>query len=378
MEDHPIPQDITGFQFKLVGKMTVKQFVYVASGVLLAWLVYFVLKIPGIISIPLAIIFAGVGAALAFLPIDGRPMDVMLGNFIRAIFAPTQYIYGKEGGNSTPASPASVSVQNIQNQTPLVQAPIQSITQPLVQQTVPTFNQGQPQPVAQTAAQTPTPPLFQEPKPEEEEKVEEAEKKAEEEERKIQQELAQAKAQEQATNSTEQQAVTQKTDELQKMLEKTTRQKEQLEQELLILRGKLESQKQEKFTPSQMETPQETPNVKEIPPNLAPREGIPDSPEEPNLITGIVKDSRGNPLQNILVEVKDEEDNPVRAFKTNGLGEFASATTLANGKYAITLEDPKLTHKFDTVTITATGAPLMPLEMISIDPREELRRELFN
>ena len=100
--------------------------------------------------------------------------------------------------------------------------------------------------------------------------------------------------------------------------------------------------------------------------------------EEPNLIKGVVKDPRGNPIQNILVEVKDDEDNPVRAFKTNNLGVFASATSLANGHYTIVLEDPKLVHKFDTLSINATGAPITTLEVTSIDPREELRRELFN
>ena len=106
--------------------------------------------------------------------------------------------------------------------------------------------------------------------------------------------------------------------------------------------------------------------------------GLPIASQEPNLITGIVKDPRGNPLPNILVEVKDPEDNPVRAFKTNGLGQFAAATSLTNGKYIIAFEDPKGQNKFDTVEIEATGTPIMPLEIISVDPREELRRELFN
>jgi hypothetical protein len=101
-------------------------------------------------------------------------------------------------------------------------------------------------------------------------------------------------------------------------------------------------------------------------------------PIEPNLIVGTVKDPRGNLLQNILVEVVDLEGNPVRAFKTNNLGKFASATSVANGKYKIILEDPKQEHRFDEIQIEATGAPILPLEIKSIDKREELRRELFN
>ena len=70
----------------------------------------------------------------------------------------------------------------------------------------------------------------------------------------------------------------------------------------------------------------------------------------PNVITGIVKDPRGNPLANILVEVKDEQGNAVRAFKTNALGQFASATPLSNGSFTIEFDDPREQNKFDTVT----------------------------
>src|ERR1700755_3209495 len=98
MENHPIPQDITGFKFKLVGKMTVRQFIYVGVGVLLAWLIYFVLKFPLFLSLPLALFFALGGVALAFLPIDGRPMDLMIANFLRAVISPTKYVYEKQGG----------------------------------------------------------------------------------------------------------------------------------------------------------------------------------------------------------------------------------------------------------------------------------------
>lgn len=96
MENHPIPQDVTGFQFKLIGNMTVKQFAYLATGGVLAVLFYYapVFILIKLIAIPVC---AGLGAALAFLPIEGRPMDLMLTNFVRDLFAPTQYIYHKEG-----------------------------------------------------------------------------------------------------------------------------------------------------------------------------------------------------------------------------------------------------------------------------------------
>ena len=84
MENHPIPQDITGFEFKLIGDMTIKQFAYMAGGVVLAFAIY-ALPFFAIIKIPIALCTVGIGAALAFLPLAGRPMDLMIKNFFRFI-----------------------------------------------------------------------------------------------------------------------------------------------------------------------------------------------------------------------------------------------------------------------------------------------------
>lgn len=105
--------------------------------------------------------------------------------------------------------------------------------------------------------------------------------------------------------------------------------------------------------------------------------GLPHLPDSPNLILGIVKDSRGNVLSNVLVEVKDGAGNPVRAFKTNALGQFASATTLQNGTYTVDFEDPKGEHKFASAQLIADGTILQPLIITSTDAREELRKSLF-
>ena len=62
MDNHPIPQDITGFQFKLIGDMTIKQFAYVAGGVIAGWFIY-ILPVLSLIRIPVALLAAGFGAA---------------------------------------------------------------------------------------------------------------------------------------------------------------------------------------------------------------------------------------------------------------------------------------------------------------------------
>src|SRR4030066_785927 len=96
MENHPIPQDITGFQFKLIGNMTVKQFVYLAGGIVVAWVCY-ILPVTGFVKFPFAFVFAMVGVAFAFLPVEGRPLDVMITHFVKALLNPTQFIYQRVG-----------------------------------------------------------------------------------------------------------------------------------------------------------------------------------------------------------------------------------------------------------------------------------------
>lgn len=97
MQQHPIPQNIIGFQFKLVGDMTLKQFGYLAGGAVIA---YFTTKLPypSIFTYPVAGLLAFFGFALAFLPIEDRPLDIWIKNFFIAIFSPTQFIYKKMGG----------------------------------------------------------------------------------------------------------------------------------------------------------------------------------------------------------------------------------------------------------------------------------------
>src|SRR5579883_3482801 len=100
MDQHAIPQNVTGFQFKLVGNMTVKQFGYVAAGVISATVLYYLpLHFPLAFMVKLLLIplLGSSGFIVAFAPIDGRPVDVMAGNFFKAFFSPNQYIYHKTG-----------------------------------------------------------------------------------------------------------------------------------------------------------------------------------------------------------------------------------------------------------------------------------------
>jgi hypothetical protein len=403
MENHPIPQDITGFEFKLVGDMTVKQFAYVAGGVVSGFIVY-ASPLLALIKIPLALIFVGIGAAFAFLPIEGRPMDLMIRNFFKAVFSPTQYVYRKMGGqlfaqSQTTLSPASkiaeISEKQLrdflnalpkkenkldQKETVFFQSLNQyGASQP--SQNVPGFvpehvfarQTNQPQPLKQPS-QTPI--------------SKNDDKRAATQDllktaAVLEKELREAKAKEAVepkVDSNQYLGAHQKVLELQGNLNELLLQKQQLETKLINMQKKMENQGGPVFSPSMAKpaAPTETKFVRSIPQSMQKGVGLPITPEFPNVITGIVKDPRGNPLPNILVEVKDGQGNAVRAFKTNALGQFASATPLVNGDYTIEFEDPREQNKFDTTTFKAGGEIILPIEVFSVDTREELRRTLFN
>ena len=94
MEKHPIPQQITSYEFKLVGDMTLKQFGKAAGGIILALIINST-KLIFFVKWPLIFIFAAGGLALAFVPFQDRPLETWLMAFIKSIYAPTIYFYKK-------------------------------------------------------------------------------------------------------------------------------------------------------------------------------------------------------------------------------------------------------------------------------------------
>lgn len=403
MENHPIPQDITGFQFKIIGDMTIKQFAYIAGGVIAAWIT-FILPVFSIIKIPFVILFAGLGASLAFLPVEGRPFDLMVKNFFRAVFSPTQYVYQKDNGaqpngqvSTFRPEPSIAELSQQQLKSFIGSLPGGKKNKLDEKETVFFQNlanySANPQPV-RPAPEVPKPHAFANAAPSPQQKINTADQQEnpqiglsdeslKNEALILEKELNEAKAKESMqaqVNSKEYLEAHQKVLELQQNLNETLFQKQELEKKLIDLQKQIQEKQETVYSPSLAQEPvqKETKFVRSIPQTMAKGAGLPIAPEFPNIITGIVKDPRGNPLPNILVEVKDAEDNAVRAFKTNALGQFASATPLVNGRYTISFEDPKGQNRFDSVAFDATGQIVLPIEVISVDTREELRRSLFN
>lgn len=95
MEQHPIPRQITSFEFKLIGFMTLHQFLYLVVFVPVAFIVYKIIPIP-FINILFGLLTVAAGCAFAFLPVNDRPLDIFLKNLWKRLQSPTQYTYHKD------------------------------------------------------------------------------------------------------------------------------------------------------------------------------------------------------------------------------------------------------------------------------------------
>lgn len=94
MQEHPVPQNVTGYEFHLIGSMTLKQFMEVAVGVVCAVLVYWT-NLPLVFKYPLMAFVGLLGVALAFVPLEGRPLDRWFFAFIKSIYQPTMFFWKK-------------------------------------------------------------------------------------------------------------------------------------------------------------------------------------------------------------------------------------------------------------------------------------------
>jgi len=95
MDQHPIPRQITTFEFKLIGFLTIKQFIYLVIFVALGLAVYGLTPVP-ILNVMFGVLTAAIGVAFAFIPINDRPMEVWIKNLIKRLTSPTQYSFQKQ------------------------------------------------------------------------------------------------------------------------------------------------------------------------------------------------------------------------------------------------------------------------------------------
>jgi hypothetical protein len=407
MEQHPVPQNVTTFQFRLIGDMTIKQFGYLAGGAILAFISY-KLPLPFFFTWPMTVLFALLGFGFAFVPIEERPMDVWVLSFLRNVYSPTQYIWHRL---PPAAEPKVVQKTIVPTPAPTIATapsapqPAAAVERPVVSEKISSlYTQAQTQPrpktdksfmdnlfgwldnlfpksktvpqpmVAPSYIHTPTVPARPPVAPivsapaldttssqylDLQEKIKELEKQLDEK------------------TKTELQTM-----DLQKQMSETVKQKQYMEDELV----KLRKQQPQQINPTQPNQPvpqakPKGPTVKIIPPEAATRAGLPRLTTFSNVVTGIVKDNLGGLLPGVLVTVRDKEDVPLRALKTNKLGQFAASTQLPDGTYIIEIEDPRSRYLFDRAQITLNGTVMPAIEIVAKSKRdinrEELSKQIF-
>jgi hypothetical protein len=94
MEQHAVPQQISSYQFRLVGDMTLKQFFQLAGGCLVS-LLFYASPLHPLIKWPFIIFFTLLGVALAFLPFEERPLEKWIIAFFRSVYSPTLFFWQK-------------------------------------------------------------------------------------------------------------------------------------------------------------------------------------------------------------------------------------------------------------------------------------------
>lgn len=97
-KQHPIPQHVLGVEFKLIGGLTIRQFGLLAVFLIIAFASY-QSGLPPFIKIPLAGGLALLGFFISLVPIQDRPADVWLKNFLVAISLPTERVWRKNPAN---------------------------------------------------------------------------------------------------------------------------------------------------------------------------------------------------------------------------------------------------------------------------------------
>ncbi|MDO8498591.1 MAG: PrgI family protein [bacterium] len=359
--EHPIPQNVTTFEFHLVGDMTLKQFGYLGGGAALAYLSYvLIFPLNPYIAAPLIALFAVLGASFAFLPILDRPLDHWVGAFFKAVYSPTQGVWQNPGqkGRVNPLDPFFKNrlqsyLSSLIPQSSIIPAAIPVLKIPPPQPFTPPIKLDLVRPA-------PAHPL---PSPEELNKLITMAKQSQalqikivETEKQIsllksQLETARAEVSGHIVPTTSPAPASapqfqQMVGNLQTLIQQTQnlyQQNTQIERQTLS----------PTLTPSAHKA-----QVVVIQPPKATNTQLALT-SSPNVMNGVVTSAEGAYLEGVIVIIHNREGLPVRALKTNKLGQFAGATPLPSGTYTITLEKEGL--EFDTLQLTLNGEALLPV-----------------
>lgn len=309
VQQHPVPQQVTAYEFRLIGDMTLKQFGYLAGGVLMG-LLFYSLPLAGFLKWPLVLFWGFLGFAFAFMPIEERPLTTWLSSFVKAVISPTLFVWKKKpekpeifASSSKIATPATSSLITDKNQ-------LNQYLKTLPQEEKSPLDKKEEEFLKQIATLFPTltPPSL----------------------KTVPSNVFSANIAAEEKPPVAPPAKPPK---------------------------KLPKPPIEAFFYPKPKRPKkpavEAKTSKELP--------IPIPPTIPNIVTGMVLDQKGEIIEGAILEIRNSQGMPVRALKTNKLGQFRIATPLENGVYEIEIE--KEGYNFDIIKLEAKGEIIQPLEI---------------
>ena len=333
MQQHSIPQNVTQYQFRLVGDMTLKQFLELAGGGLLAYL-FFASNLIFFIKWPLVILSILLGAGLAFFPVEDRPLDQWIINFLKAIYAPTRFIWQKTNKIPRLFLFEAHSPDIVNTITKTIKAPtLSSPTAKLSDLSETEFTK-----ISSLDS------LFKSlpPSP---------------------RELGN-------TGTREHEAIAKPSIEIRKLNPISAIQGTNLQvpKTIPIPIEKTNTETQPSTinhlpSTSLVFSAPSTPVKTEQPIAMSTPKKIhlPASPKTPNIITGAVVDQDGKIVENAIVQIVSDDGIPARAMKTNSLGQFYTSTPLSPGTYIIEVD--KMGTTFAPQQIVVNNTILSPIEL---------------
>lgn len=374
MEQHAVPQDITGFKFKLVGDMTLKQFGELAFGAIMAYL-FFASDFHPVVKWPLVLFFIILGVALAFMPIQERPLDSWIINFFKAIYKPTFFTW-RRGTQTAVEKPPEVTKNFIQLTTDTTVTPLMAsgnvVPPPQPAQGVVSVEEL----LKQRQQQVPTANVPDNPTLTIEDLMQQREHRAVSTSEKSASELSVAE-EKLSLLSEKNKELMMKADllrdqiykigtsggdatKLQPELDKLLSEKGQVYKEVGKARDEMTLQKVAPLTnPAYKEPAIDMSFLTRHKPE--PKPLTISFTNQPNVVNGLVVDPSGVPLDGVIITIKDKEGNSIRALRTSRMGQFIAGTPLTDGEYYLELE--KAGYEFDVWKISLIGTQLAPVQI---------------
>lgn len=321
-------------EFKLFGELTLKQFLYVGGAGAISYLI-----IASNIALPLKIVLSlvigGSGAAMALLPINNRPLEVWVGNFLLAMFNPTKRVW-KKGEN--PNLPKTIySMEEYDRE---LKAQASTLTQP--QLATSGLGPITTTPIMTTALNAPAVaqlPSIPAPAPSQP----------------TQQLINTTTALTPYQNTTQPiPATTQTQSTLRSQPNNTTMEATMSDQKTTNnLQNVITNGTPKPIGPKTRQT-----FVLDISKLKEHTAALPGYTPKPNVVKGVVKDATGSLLAAAIVIVKRKETNqPARAMVTNPLGEFETTSPLENGTFVIDISHMDKEMPYYEITLDATPVP---------------------